>query len=119
MSENVLQEAKAALEGLNAEHLLACYAETFQFIDAAFKQHITEREELKEHFQRLFALPSVRFTEIKVFEGQEWAAVEWVWWGSARVSGHTFRIPGVSVIELVDGKIKRETIYYDPRASLD
>ena len=51
MSDNVLPEARAALEGLDLERFLASYAETFQFNDAVFKQHITDREELKEYFQ--------------------------------------------------------------------
>lgn len=118
MNQNVLEESKNALECLDAEGLLACYGESFQFHDTAFKQRITEREELKEYFLRLFAMPSVRFTDIKILEGEDWAVIEWIWWGSARASGHIFRIPGVSVINLVDGKIQRETIYYDPRPSL-
>ncbi len=107
-----IDRARAALESLSARDIVECYAERFVFEDPQANERITERQTLAAYFQALFALPGVRFTNICAFEAERWAAVEWTWHGRTR-SGEAFAIRGASVMELEEGKIARETIYYD------
>ena len=117
MPVNVLQEAKDALEELNAEKIIEIYSAQFVFEDAPAKLLITDRKTLKEYFQRLFGLPQVSFSDIKVYEAENFAAIEWTWGGVNSTTGKSFRVRGASVIELEDGKVRRESIYYDSRPS--
>lgn len=112
-----LQKAEEALVNLHAEQLAACYAEVFLFEDPQDKQRITRKQDLLQYFQRLFALPEVAFTDVRVYEGETWAAIEWTWRGE-RKDGGSFAIRGASVIEHRGDKILRESIYYDPRPAL-
>ena len=118
MSIKVLQEAKDALEGLNTDNLLKIYAEKFFFEDTPAKLLISDRNLLREYFQQLFSLPEVSFSDIKVYEAANFAVIEWTWGGVSRTSGESFNVRGVSVIELEWGKVRRESIYYDPRPAL-
>lgn len=118
MPENVLQEAKEALEGLNTDKILEIYADKFLFEDTSARQRITDRKTLRVYFQQLFSLPEVSFSDISIYEAQGFAAIEWTWGGTNRTSGIPFRIRGASVIELAEGKVCRESIYYDPRPAL-
>ncbi len=67
-------------------------------------------------FCRLLAPPTA-FSDIRVLEGDEWAAIEWTWSGVNRHTSAPFRIRGASVIELREERIARETLYYDPRSA--
>ena len=118
MPIKVLQEAKEALEGLNTDNLLKIYAEPFVFEDTPAKLLISDRNLLREYFQQLFSLPEVSFSDIKLYEADNFAIIEWTWGGVSRTSGETFRVRGASVIELEGGKVRRESIYYDPRPAL-
>jgi ketosteroid isomerase-like protein len=118
MSVKVLQDAKEALEALNLDEIVKIYANRFLFEDVSANEQITDRKALKEYFQRLFSLPQVSFSDIRIFEGECFAILEWTWGGVKRNTGEPFRVKGVSVIELSEGKIARESIYYDPKPAL-
>jgi steroid delta-isomerase-like uncharacterized protein len=47
------------------------------------------------------------------FVGETWAVVEWTYSGIHAQSGGEVTFRGVSVLELTDGQISRETDYYD------
>jgi len=115
MPANVLQEAKAALEGLNSDKILELYADQFVFEDTPAKLLITDRKKLGEYFQQLFSLPEVSFSDIQIYEADSFAAIEWTWSGVKRTTGEAFRVRGASIIELEGSKVRRESIYYDPR----
>ena len=118
MSGKALKEAKEALEGLDADRIVNVYANEFLFEDSSSKECITDRKALREYFQQLFALPQVSFSDIRIFEAGSFATIEWIWSGVKRDTGKPYRVKGASVIELREGKISRETIYYDPRPAL-
>ena len=118
MPAKALKEAKEALEGLDADRIVEVYSNEFLFEDSSSKAHITDRKELREYFQQLFALPGVSFSDIRIFEAESFAALEWTWSGVKGDSGEPYRVKGASVIELREGKISRETIYYDPKPAL-
>jgi hypothetical protein len=117
MSTHTLLDAKDALEGLNTNKILEIYADRFVFEDTTAKLLITDRKRLGEYFQQLFSMPEVSFSDIEIHEAESFAVIEWTWGGVSRTTGAPFRVRGVSVIELEQGKVKRESIYYDPRAA--
>jgi steroid delta-isomerase-like uncharacterized protein len=110
---DVLIEAATALQELDAQRLVSAYAEEALFEDVPEGRRITDRAELRSYFERLFSLPGIGFSDVRVFDGGSFAAIEWVWSGQRRDSGESFQARGVSLIELRDGKIVRESIYYD------
>jgi steroid delta-isomerase-like uncharacterized protein len=118
MTTSALQVAKEALESLDVDKILSAYAENFLFEDRAAGEAIQDRSALRAYFQKLFTFPGVRFSDIRVFDGDDFAALEWTWSGVKRITGEPFHVRGASVIELYQGKICRETIYYDPRPAL-
>ena len=118
MSANILQDAKEALEGLSAARIIEIYSDEFLFEDTSTRECITDRQALNEYFERLFTLPRVNFSEIRVFEADHFAIIEWTWDGVKRSNGEPFRVRGASVIELSGGKVRRESIYYDPMPAL-
>ena len=118
MPAKILQDAKEALESVNANQLIKIYAAKFLFEDTSSREQITDRISLKKYFQQLFALPQVSFTDIRIIEADQFAVIEWTWGGVKRSTREPFRVRGVSVMELAENRITRESIYYDPRPAL-
>jgi len=115
MKSPYLERAKHALQDLDADTIVSVYAEPFLFEDIPSDQKIVNIEDLRAYFQALFALPNVAFSDIKAYESEEFAVLEWTWSGTNRSSGEAYKVRGASVIELRNGRLARETIYYDPR----
>ena len=118
MPVKVLQDAKDALEGCNTDKIIEIYADEFLFEDTSSDILIKDRTSLSEYFQRLFSMPQVSFSEVRIFEADRFAALEWTWGGVNRTTGEPFRVRGASVIELSEGKVSRESIYYDPKPAV-
>ena len=118
MTLSALQDAKEGLEALDTEKLLSAYHDTFLFEDPPSDQSLTDRSALKAYFQSLFGIPHTAFRDVRVHEADTFAAIEWTWSGTSRSSGKPYQVRGASVIEVKEGKIARETLYYDPRAPL-
>lgn len=114
MTTQSLLDAKQALETLDHRAIFTIYAEDFLFEDVPDGLRITDRAELEGYFTHLFSLPGVKFSDIRIYDGGTFAAVEWTWSGIHRRTGEVYRVRGASVIELRGGKIARESIYYDP-----
>ncbi len=114
MKYSVLERAKVALERGDAEALVDCYTDPCFLEDAPSGETWTTHEALAPMYRRLLARPTV-FSDVRVLEGDGWAAIEWTWSGVNRRTSVPFRIRGASVIELGEGRIARETLYYDPR----
>jgi hypothetical protein len=115
MPLNVVQEAKEALQELNTDRIIEIYAERFVFEDTPARLLISDRKTLRKYFHQLFSLPKVSFSDIKVHEAESFAAIEWTWGGVNHATGEISHVRGASVIELEGGKVRRESIYYDPR----
>jgi steroid delta-isomerase-like uncharacterized protein len=118
MDPNVLERAKEALETTDVEAILMCYGDQFVFEDTASGEIITQHDQLRNYFERLFGLPGVGFSEISYYECSERALIEWIWSGENPTTGKTYRIKGVSVIQLRGDRIFNETLYYDPRPAV-
>lgn len=114
----LLQHVKEALEELSTDKIVALYDDPFVFEDVPSGKTITDPSGLRAYFQALFTLPDVAFSEIRMYEADTFAALEWTWSGTKRSSGEAYRVRGASIVEVRNGRIARETIYYDPRAPL-
>jgi len=114
MRSSVLERAKRALESGDAETLVDCYSDPCLLQDAPSGDTWTTRDALDSMYRRLLAPPNA-FSDVRVFEGDGWGAIEWTWSGVNRRTSVPFRIRGASVVELREERIARETLYYDPR----
>lgn len=115
MIANVLLDGKEALESLNADKMTECYANNFLLEFPSSNERFTDRASLKQYYQQLFNLPEVSFSDFKILEAEHFATTEWTWSGVSPITGKPYRVRGVSVIELTDGKVIRESLYYDPK----
>ena len=117
MSSKLLQRAAKALVALDAEALVALYADEFVLEDASSGNRITDKKELRAYYDRLFSMPSVHFSDVSFYHMGKRAAGRWTWGGSSLETGHEFKIRGASLFELEDDRIKEEVLFYDPRSA--
>jgi hypothetical protein len=117
MTAKILIVAKRALEGLYIEKILEIYADKFLFEDTSSMQSITTRTSLRTYYNQLFNLPGVCFSDIGIFESDHFAAIEWTWSGLNLLNDNIYHVRGVSIMELSEGKVSRESIYYDPKTA--
>ena len=116
--EKLLQRAKEALETLDAEALVNCYAAEFLLDDTASGNQIQTKSELSAYFDRLFSVPEIAFIKVNFFTMGERAAGEWTWCGR-NSSGSQFAIRGASLFKLSEDGIREEILFYDPRPAID
>ena len=119
MTSEVLERTEEALAALDSDSLIAGYADDFLFEDTSLEERITSKTALKEYFDRLFAMPGVRFSEVEFFSCGEKAGGTWTWSGKSIKAGKDYSIQGASLFVLRDGKIIEEKIYYDPRSAYE
>ena len=115
--DTILRQGEKALTGLNAEALCALYAPEFLLEDTASGNRISNRAELREYYDRLFALPEVSFTDTSFFALGERAAGQWTWCGRTQ-SGEEYTIRGASLFILGEDGIREEILFYDPRPAV-
>ena len=118
MQAEVLGRAELGLIALDAEALVSLYSADFLFEDTASGETITDKGKLTEYFVRLFALPDVKFSDVRFFRCANLGAGEWTWSGKSLRSGQDYSIRGASLFVLADNRIKKETVFYDPGAVL-
>jgi len=109
----LLREAEKALIDLDTEALVASYAPEFLLEDTASGTRISKITELREYYNRLFALPEVAFTDVSFFALGERAAGQWTWCGISQ-SGEKYAIRGASLFKLAEDGIREEILFYDP-----
>ncbi len=79
------------------------------------------RDEVKAWATSVFAaFPDFNLEIRSLFVAGDWVGVEWVETGTHKgamgshpPTGKSFAVPGASILELHQGKIKRETLYWD------
>ena len=113
----ILRQAEKAITSLNAEALVALYAPEFLLEDIASGNRISDKDELREYYDRLFALPEVSFTDVSFFALGERAAGQWTWCGKSQ-SGEKYAIRGASLFKLAEDGIREEILFYDPRPAV-
>ena len=94
-----------ALQAKDAAAVAALSAPTIAFMDTASSTVGGSPGQVQAHYAKIFKTPSgwsLDFTQLRYAFGAGWAAVLWTAGGD-----------GVTLLEIRDGKIARETLYYN------
>ncbi|MDA3936011.1 MAG: nuclear transport factor 2 family protein, partial [Actinomycetota bacterium] len=94
--------------------LLPLYAEDAVFRDAAADRTHRGPSEIEDALNSLLATPDFDLTIDGTRVGDDWALVSWTADGTKPELGRVTQVEGVTVLEIADGMIERETWYYDP-----
>jgi ketosteroid isomerase-like protein len=107
-AEAVALEYAAALQAKDAAGVAALSAPQVAFMDTASGTTGSSSGEVRAHYASMFAAPAdLAFTQLRYAAGRGWAAVAWIA-GSRSISGGG----GVTMLEIRDGRVARETLYY-------
>jgi steroid delta-isomerase-like uncharacterized protein len=117
----VLNDVTAAWNSHDMEKVLPFYTDDIVYEDVASGVIKRGKEELKAFGNDFFAaFPDVNIEVKSAFSSGDWFCTEWVMSGTHKgdlpkvpATGKRFSIRGVSVGELKEGKIKRNSDYYD------
>ncbi|MHB1136465.1 MAG: nuclear transport factor 2 family protein [Coriobacteriia bacterium] len=116
--EVVVESYTAAYEGLDttkdAPGLLSHYASDAVLHDAASGRTYTGADEIEAGLNGLLATPDFDLTIEKTLVGDDWALVYWTADGMRPDVNRVAQVVGVTSLEVSNGKIERETWYYDP-----
>ena len=127
MNAAFVQTWLATYNRADLDGCMACYTDDVIFEDPIFGECVKGKTALREAFASFFftGVTSLRFRDWS--GGTEGGAVEWEWtanWGANRtflgfdVSHKRFVTRGVTVLQFRDGKICRQTDYWDARNAL-
>jgi steroid delta-isomerase-like uncharacterized protein len=125
-SEKIAKDLLDAWSSHNTEKTLSFYTDDCILEDLAFGGVKRGKGEVRDYINITFVMfPDVNFKVTSTFCSGDWCASEWVMSGTHKgdapklpATGKNFAIRGVSIIELKDGKIKRESEYYNQTAFL-
>jgi hypothetical protein len=93
-----------------AEDVALRYSAALQAKDAASSTVGSEPDEVRAHYAAIFKKPGdLAFTNLRYGFGRGWAAVIW----NAASQSFAAKGDGVTMLEIRDGKIARETLYYN------
>ena len=104
------------------ERVLALFVDDCVFEDVTFDLVAHGKDELRSFVERAFAaVPDFKYQVTDRFVASEWAAIEWVMSGTHKgdfpempATGKRFSsVRGATILELEDGKIRRESDYWD------
>jgi len=98
----------AALQAKDAAAVAALSAPTIAFMDTASSTVGSSPDDVQRHYAGVFKAPSdLTFAHLRYAFGRGWAAV--IWTASSVGAGGD----GVTMLEIRDGAIARETLYYN------
>jgi steroid delta-isomerase-like uncharacterized protein len=118
----LIEEWAAAWSSHDPERLLALFADDAMYEEVAGGLVFRGKEEIGGYIQtNLTGFPDVTVTLHTGFSVGDWAAAEWVYAGTftgpfpglPEPTGNTFALRGATIYELRDGKIVRNSDYYD------
>src|SRR5882724_9243747 len=104
------------------ERVLALFVDDCVFEDVTFGVVVRGKEELRNFVERAFdAIPDFKYELRSRFATNQWAVIEWVMSGTQKgdlpgipATGRRFSsVRGSTILELEDGKIRRESDYWD------
>lgn len=109
-SEVVALAYAAALQNRDVAAVAALSARKIAFADTASGSVGSSPDEVRAYFAKVFEAPAdLAFTDLRYAFGRGWAAVVW----SAGSPSHGASGDGVTTLEIRNGKIRRETLYYN------
>jgi hypothetical protein len=110
VAEAVTLKYAAALQAMDAAAVAALSAPKIAFMDTAASAVGSSPSQVQTHYAGIFAGPAdLVFENLRYVCGVGWAAL--IWTASAQSSGMSGE--GVTMLEIRDGKIGRETLYYN------
>jgi steroid delta-isomerase-like uncharacterized protein len=111
---SILTAYGAAWSSGDAAQVAALYTEDAVREDVPTGTTSRGRAEIEALAAGLFETDAdVRLVVTDGFVGETWAVVEWTFTGTRQETGGEVTFRGASVLELEDGRISRETDYYD------
>jgi steroid delta-isomerase-like uncharacterized protein len=124
--EKMFDDFNAAWNSHDVEKIVSFFTDDGVHEDMAIGAVYRGREELKVFISRTFAaFPDIKFERKPVFGAGDWSAREWIMSGThggdlpgLPATGKKFSVRGASVTELHEGKIKRNTDYWNLASSL-
>ena len=117
-TKRVIHELVAAISSHDAEKMAALFTEDCFYEDVALQSVMRGREALKTGYANLFAsIPDFKLELESLFIAGNWVGSEWIMSGTP-TPGKNFSIRGASISEIQEGKIKRNSDYYDPASLL-
>lgn len=119
--EYLLKESLAALNSHDVEKSISYYTDDCIYEDVALGKVNRGKEELKAFFTSMFVWsPDVKIEEKSHFIADNWAASEWVMTGTNTgdipempATGKSFSMRGVSIMEIRDNKVSRQSDYWN------
>jgi len=124
--ENSVKESIAAFNARNIDLFLSGFTNDCVYEDNALGKVNNGREELRNFIKDMFAWsPDVKLEIKALFTVGKWVGQEWIMSGTHTGStpelpatGKKFSIRGASISELRDGKVSRNTDYWNMAAFL-
>ncbi len=114
----VIESYAAAYEGLDTTKdvpgLVPLYAADATLYDAATDRTHEGTAEIEAALNALLATPDFDLTIERTLVGDDWALVFWTADGIRPDLERITQVAGVTALETSEGKIERETWYYDP-----
>jgi steroid delta-isomerase-like uncharacterized protein len=119
--EQMMKDLDAAWASHDIERILAFYSDDCIYEDVVFGKVNHGKEELRAFIKEAFTgFPDFRVEGKSFFTSGNRICSEWIMSGTHSgnlpgmpATGKSFSVPGVSVSELKDGKVKQNTDYYD------
>ncbi len=109
-AEAMVLTYSAALQNKDAAAVAALSAATIAFADTASSTVGRSPGDVQRYYAKIFSTPAdLAFTNLRYAVGRGWAAVIW----TAGRRSYKASGSGVTMLEMRDGKIRRETLYYN------
>jgi steroid delta-isomerase-like uncharacterized protein len=122
-NEAVARAFIEAWDSHDMNRLNSLFAEEFVYLEVASGRSYSTRDALSNYGNATIAgIPDSKFYVVSVVANEKFAAVEWIWKGTNSVgwdfmgipaTNKYFELPGVSVMEIENQKIKRNSDYWD------
>jgi steroid delta-isomerase-like uncharacterized protein len=120
--EKIMEEFRAAWNSRDVDKIVSFYADDCVLEDMGLGVVCHGKKELYNFIRQWYVdYPDLRFEWKSRFNAGNWVAGEWTMTGTnvhssnpaIPATGKRFSVRGVSIIEVQEGKIKRETDYYN------
>ncbi len=106
-----------AWTGNNPEKLIEFYSDDVFYVDPAVPQGIKGREPLLVYFEKLLTKnPNWVWTAIEIFPTERGFHLKWL--AKISIESKVVECVGVDIVELCDGLITRNEVYFDRSALL-
>ena len=126
-NKSIARQFMEAWNNHDSVKVASFFTENFKYEDLAFNFELSANKDTLTNFVHtaILAIPDSRFEITSITANDSMAVVEWIWKGTVpkvwfpndSITKNSFSVRGVSVMEIQNGLIKRNTDYYN-RSSL-